>query len=278
MKKYIKNLLLAAALVFGMTSCESFLDTDIDGAVDVENGLNSVDRIEVALNGTYNALFSENFGGNYVVAIGDIAGDLVKSNFSTGHFTSIATYNIQDTDSYLASIWAEGYSIIDNASRIIKAGEAMLESTPDSEKPVLMVYIAEAHSLRALAYLYMTNIFALPYKVDNGTNNGESLGLVVVKDPIQPGQEVHRNTVAQTYTAIFEDLSRAISDFETVGDDRGFEFMNLAAAQALYARASLYVQDYDNAAKYAKLAVENSGTTVITDKNKYFSQYPESLL
>lgn len=275
MKKYIKSLFLAAAVVFGMTSCESFLDTDIDGAVDIEDGLTSVDRIEVALNGTYNALYSSSFGGNYVVAIGDIAGDLVKSNFSTGHFTSIATYNIQDTDSYLSSIWAEGYSIIDNASRIIKAGEALLESTPESEKPVLMTYLAEAHSLRALAYLYMSNIFALPYKVDNGTDNGETLGLVVVKEPVQPGQKVKRSTVAKTYEAIFEDLKRAIKDFETAGSDRGFEFMNLAATQALYARASLYVQDYDNAAKFAKLAIDNSGTSVTTDGVKYKTMYTE---
>ena len=275
MKKYIKSLLLAVAVVSGMTSCESFLDTDIDGSVDIENGLTSVDRIEVALNGTYNALSSHKFGGNYAVAIGDIAGDLVKSNFSTGHFSSIATYNIQDTDGYLADIWAEGYSIIDNASRIIIAGEKMLESTPDSEKPVLTTYIAEAHALRALAYLYLSNCFALPYKVDNGTDNSESLGLVVVKTPVQPGQEVHRSTVAQTYNAIFEDLNRAINDFEKAGSDRGFEFMNLAAAQALYARASLYVQDYDNAAKFAKLAVDNSGTSVITDGVKYKTQYTE---
>ena len=54
MRKQILKIFTVITLVGGTSSCgESFLETDYYKGVDVETGLNSVNNIKTALNGTY---------------------------------------------------------------------------------------------------------------------------------------------------------------------------------------------------------------------------------
>ena len=51
---FAKALGVAAVAAMTMTSCgDSFLDTDIYDAVDMEGALDNANRVELALNGTY---------------------------------------------------------------------------------------------------------------------------------------------------------------------------------------------------------------------------------
>ena len=135
MRKQILKIFTVITLVGGTSSCgESFLETDYYKGVDVETGLNSVNNIKTALNGTYYQLFRQYFAGNYAINIGDIPTDIAYWNTLTGHFDDIYTYTFTDTDLYLEYIWDYGYKVVCNSVRIIQASKALYENSNDADK------------------------------------------------------------------------------------------------------------------------------------------------
>ncbi len=272
MKRYI-YILLSTIVLFTFTSCDGFFDTDNREGVDVTGGLTSTPNIRNAMNGTYYNLYYYSFGGNYAVTFGDIATDLTYFNFSTAHFSGIYSYNITEEDSYLQAIWQYGYKVADNATRIIEAYSEIYDSQVASDKVDLDIMVAEAYGLRALAYLYMSNIYCLPYKVEGGVNNGDQLGLVILDKPLGVNDKVSRSTIAQTFDAIISDLNTALTYFDKNTTNRGFKYITPAAVHALKARTYLYMEDYENALKEANTALTLQKGVIVTNADDYKAMY-----
>ncbi len=264
----MKNLYIkaVAALLLGgsMVSCgNDFLDSKMYDAIDTESGLENVSNIGYALNGTYYRLYQYYFAGNYAINIGDIASDIAYWNGETGHWTDIYQFTPKDTNNYLYNIWNYGYKVADNSARIIKAGNEMYESSSTDEKTELDIYLGEAYCLRAYAHFIMVNVFGHQYKV-NGQDFGSNPGIVIVDNPISPNDQVSRATVADTYTQIVSDLKNAISHFNAAGYDRGdVLYFNLAAAQGLLSRVSLFMENWQDAIDAADDAIATSGITTL---------------
>lgn len=264
MKKFISRLLICTALTGCLASCNNFFDTEYNEGIDVDNGLTSVDNIKYALNGTYYQLFRFYFAGNYSLTIGDMAGDMAYLNGSANHWTTINHYSVTADDSYLSSIWEYGYKVVDNSARIIKAGKELESTTADSDKAALKQYLAEAYGLRGYAMLAMTNIFGKQIKVNETTDNSDAPGIVIIDEPIQAFEEVSRSTVGACYKAILEDFNNALTCYKESGTD-GREtnsYLSVAAIEGLMARTYLYLEDFENAAKYAQYALEHSNKKV----------------
>ncbi len=273
-KLYIKAI---GALLLGgsMVSCgNDFLDTKMYDSIDSESGLVNVDNIGYALNGVYYRLYQYYFAGNYAVNIGDIASDITYWNGETGHFNNIYQFQPRSTDTYLYYIWNYGYKVADNSARIIKAGNELYADATEDDKEYLDVYLGEAYALRAYAHFILVNVYAHQYKV-NGQDFGDKPGIVIVDEPIPASSQVSRSTVAQTYAQIVSDLKNSISHFTAVGGDRGdVLYFNLAAAQGLLSRVSLYMEDYQGAIDAAEEAIAVSGITTLTyDAAKYKALY-----
>ncbi len=260
-KLYIKAI---GALLLGgsMVSCgDDFLDTKMYDSIDMENGLINTDNIGYALNGTYYRLYYYYFAGNYAVNIGDIASDLSYWNGETGHFNDIYQFRPKSTDIYLRRIWEYGYKVADNSARIIKAGNELYASAAEDEKADLDLYLAEAYSLRAYAHFVLVNIYGHQYKV-NGQDFGNTPGIVLIDEPVPANTQVSRSTVAKTYTLIVSDLNNAISHFKAAGGDReDVLYFNMAAANGLLSRVSLYMENYQGAIDAADNALDISGIT-----------------
>lgn len=274
MKNIFIKALAGVMLTFSVTSCgDDFLETDIYNGIDLDTGLNSVENIGNALNGTYYRLFYYYFAGNYSTMIGDVASDLTYWNGATGHMNSLNQFTYLDTDNYLLSIWNYGYKVIDNSSRVIKACDELYESANASEKEELTLYKSEALSLRAYATLTLTNIFGHQIKVDGQDFSGE-LGVVVVNEPVQAYAQVARGTVGECYAQIVTDLNNAITGYDAVGDREDLFVFGKAAAYGLLARTYLYMENYDGARQAASSAIALSGINTLTyDAKDYKALY-----
>lgn len=268
MKRVINKIVFSLALVSVLTSCgKDFLNTDYNEGVDLEDALTTVPKVETAVTGAYYNLINYRFAGRDVIAMGDIASDLSNHNYATNHFTNIFNYNISETNIYLKEIWEYGYKAVSLSARIIEAGEKLLPTVSPVEKYTLNHSMAQAHGIRALAYHYMVNIFALPYKVDdttnittnNGINNGMQLGLPLVDKPIPAFSKVSRSTIEKTYQAINSDIDAAIRYFEGL-DPKSYApeaaYINTASMYAFRARVALAEQKYEDAIVAAKKAQE----------------------
>ena len=271
-KLYIKAI---GALLLGgsMVGCgDSFLDTDIYNGIDIDSGLNSVTNIGYALNGTYYRLFYYYFAGNYATSFGDIASDLSYWNHETNHFSDIYTFAPTSTDLYLEDIWDYGYKVVDNSSRIIKAGTEM--TVEESEEAELDMYLAEAYALRAYGHFVLVNIFGHQVKVD-GQDFSSKPGIVLVDQPITPSDKVSRATVGETYTSIIKDLKLAIEYFDKAGQSKGTPlYFNPAAVWGLLSRVYLYMEDYQNSIDAAQKALTIGGvSTLATTDASYKALY-----
>ena len=275
MKKYIAKAFMLLILGTGFISCgDSFLETDYYSGIDTDDALTSVSKISTALNGTYYNLYYYAFAGNYATSIGDIPTDISYWNGKTGHFDDIYTFTVVDTDTYLNGIWEYGYKVADNAARIIDAVPALYETATSEEKAELDLYMAEAYALRGYAQLVLANVFSHQVKV-NGTDFSSEPGIVVIDKPIAAFEEVSRATVGQSYEAILNDLTNAISHFEAAGGDRGeLQYLGQAATYGLLARANLYLENWDAAMQNAQKALDVAGISTLTyGKDAYKALY-----
>ena len=260
MKNIILKSVIGLACVAGMSSCgNSWLETKYYGGVEADGALTSPTVIEYALNGVYYQLERYYFAGNYSTTLGDIASDIVYWQGNNNHQNDLYQFTYQDTSNTLYYVWNYGYKVVDNAARVIEACEALMPEATADDQEYLMIMEAEARCLRAYANLTMVNIFAKQAMVA-GSSNLNTPGLVLVETPVEAFSQVERATVGQTYDFIFKDLQEAVSLFNSLGYDRGdVNFMNLAAAYALEARAYTYLENWSAAASAAQNAIEISG-------------------
>ena len=276
MKKNILKVFAMMTFGLGISSCgENFLETDYYKGIEAEGGLSTVNNISTALNGTYYNLFYYTFAGNYAINIGDIPTDISYWNSKTNHFNNIYTYTVVDTDTYLNDIWEYGYKVADNATRVINGAQELYDGCTAEEKAQLDQIMAEAYGLRGYAELMLVNIYAHQVKV-NGTDFSSQPGIVVIdQKPIEALAEVTRSTVGESYTAILSDLNNAGTHFDAAGGDRGsILYFNKAAVYGLLARTNLYLENWNDAKKYAQMALDEKDITTLTyDAKAYAALY-----
>lgn len=275
MKKFIIKTGFAFISALTLTACgNSFLDTPMYDAVDINDGLKDVTTVGYALNGTYSYLLQYQSAGNYSSLLGDYASDIVYNTMGMGsHGTEIYNYNYTDNYSTLRYIWSYDYKVIDEAARVIQACTRLIPSATPSELAELQMYEAEARALRAYAMLMLTNTFGHQVMVA-GQDYSDQLGVVIVDTPVAAYENVTRSTVGQCYEQILEDLNMALDLFEEGGYRKNMYYLSPQAVYGLLARTYTYLEDWTNAINAAQKAIQLSGITTLTyDAEDYKALY-----
>ena len=278
MKNTAYRILIALLLGIGFTAC-SLEPEYYQGKESSEAILTTVDA-QTALNGVYYRLGGYPFGGRDVIALGDVATDIIDNMNRTMHMLTIWRYNITATDAYLEEIWEYGYKVVDNASRLIDACNKLYPTANESDQATFEEILAQAYGLRALAQLYLVNIYALPYKVNGTTDNGSTPGIVATGTVINPGDKVSRNSVAGTYEQINADIEQALTHYNNIGGSSVDQYyMNQAAIYALKARVALYEEDFEAAIEAAQNAIDLRGGSIITTSvNEYNAMFTSTTI
>ena len=274
MKNIFAKALGAAAVAMTMTSCgDSFLDTDIYDAVDMEGALDNANRVELALNGTYYRFSQYYFAGNFATVTPDIASDITYWNGSNSHQNAMYQFNYLDTEYSMLYIWAYGYKVVDNAARIIQACDQQIPSATGDDKETLIRAKSEAHALRAYAMSVMINVFGHQVKV-NGQDYSSSTGVVVVNDPVVAGTQVSRSSVGDCYAQILSDLNTAVAGFNEVGDRRSLFAFGKASALVLWpAYEALYAGNNTNTESFLALALDEKTNWSANSCGTLFTTY-----
>lgn len=132
------------------------------------------------------------------------------------------------------NMWRHLYNDVLVANYILeRSGDIVDKETMQSRKNYLD---AEAHFLRARAYLELVNIYATPY---DAATAGKTLGV-----PLREGTGItnnyNRNTIAEVYQQIEDDLNSAIALFENSKEVKSLWHPNKKAALLLLTRVHLY--------------------------------------
>lgn len=157
------------------------------------------------------------------------------------------THNDESVD------WLRLYNHISTLNVILSEAEAMVPQTK-SEKEKWNRVVAEASFLRAAYYFWLVNLYAEPYSQANSFKPGVPLKL----EQHIIDKKYKRATIKAVYDTILDDLKKAES---LMPDEHKHSKYRISKA-GLYlfmSRVYLYMQEWSDAAKYAKKCIQHGG-------------------
>jgi starch-binding outer membrane protein, SusD/RagB family len=247
--KHYRHLFSILFLLFCITaSCKKdFLDVQDDSVAIRQQYVVDLKTTEEYLNGIY-----INLAQNLYQAFGTIYPDLVADNIkpTTGGTSLIPHYNWaqikEQATGYgtnsMNGIWQYGYQIIRSCSFVLEKAEEFQDLNPEKAADLK----AQAYGIRALAHFLIVNVYAQPY---NYSSDGSHQGVPYVTTSDWT-ETVTRNTVAEVYNNIINDVNNALPLFNS--STVNLMLMNKNAAKALLARTYLFKGDYLKAKDWAR--------------------------
>lgn len=247
MNKYIyKTLILSALALPVLTSCE--LDQVPDNSLPTEETWQKVSDAENYYVGL-KALLRGNTGGSQFV-VPEVQSDLFNARAGAALLNQTHSWSFTSGAFDGDGIWAGSYNMISNANNVINnIGNIKVEAGSDDEATLRMIkgtaYFTRAYSYSVLVPRYCENYDA--------AKAGEQLGLPLVYT-VNVAEKPSRSSLADTYKQIKADIDSArvlLADANL-----GIDAPNIDAVNALDARVSLYMNDYDNAIAKAKEIID----------------------
>lgn len=272
--KVIKNILYTVLVGGAMTlaSCNDYLDKLPDNRVELQ----TPDQLLLALVDGYST-------GNYAKYC-ELSGDNIIDNNSpsdTGVRYNLEAYDVIDDEMFAwedaksdidtdspSSIWEGAYHSIAVANHVLakieewrKEGREFTET--DEEK--LAAAEAEAYLIRAYNHFVLVNVFAMPY----GKTSETDLGVPYATKPeTEVLVQYERETVADNYRHIEEDLLKGLPNINDSYYDQPKYHFNKRAANAFAARFYLFKREYDKVVDYADAVLgttESSASALMRD-------------
>lgn len=259
--KKIKYIALGAFVALLSGCGNDWLDLQSSTAIETEGSLTELRDFEFVLNGAYSSMQSSSYYGANMVCYGDLTGDDMKSYKSSSTNVSYYTFKYNKTNGP-SGFWGMYYGIVKNLNILLRDIEKIdlvpdrEITTPKLEKLTEQVYHddlkGEALAIRALLLFDMTRLYGYPYLKDNGT----SLAVPII-DKVMEDKNIKpfRNTTAQCYKAITDDLIEAVKLLRPVKKEGK---INKWAAMTLLSRAYLYMGNNSEAYNVAAEAIKGA--------------------
>lgn len=239
---------LLALCIFSVSCRKEFLELEPYSDVPVDIAISNEADMSAALNGTYATLRSTNLFGRTIPLFADLVADNVYiSAINSNRYLDFFQVNYTVANGNASAIWRAAYTAILRANNIINSE---LANTGKVEE-----YRSEARAIRALMYFELVKHFAKPYQIDP---SGLGVPIVLTYDiKLKPT----RNTIAEVYAQIEDDLTQAIAH---LGDDNSSGFFTSYAAKALLARMHLYKGEWADALATSQDIINNSGYSLLS--------------
>lgn len=223
-------------------------------------------RVLQQINGIYDALKSGQLLGGRAMVYGDIRADNFL-NETTNGVTGLETWRhtVVSSTNEVNNMWSAAYTAISRANLFLAGIDANASKyvapifPADFATVTVPRYKAEARFCRAVAYLYLVQLYARPY-ADGG---GSKLGLPLRLQPETSSEnnDLARSTVAEVYTQILDDLTYAEQNLPASYSGSTAAYLNVTRAHVNSAIA-MKTRVYLNMGQYAN---------VITEANKIVS-------
>ena len=151
------------------------------------------------------------------------------------------------------NIYQSYYEVILGANAVID----YLPNVTDTQDNINKVK-AQAYALRGFYYFNLVNIFGAPYNSSDTTSLGVPLKL---QSGIEPSDDyLKRKTVAEVYAQILSDLHTAEATYLELPESEQWSDnfrTSLPMVQLMLSRTYLYMENWEEAARYAKLVMDD---------------------
>ena len=261
--KYVS--IIAGVALMALSSCNDYLDKTPDTRVYLQN----VEQLR--------KLLVDGYMGNDYAAVCELASDNMVDNTApdnSGNRYNLSAYSLSDNQIFAwedvtmdsgedtpYTIWSSCYASIGVANAVLEKVEEFEAdgATPEGplteqDKRKLTAVRAEALLIRAYHHFILANVFCMPYAGPELGKNQQGLPYMTYPETdVSPQYE--RGNLADFYAHIQKDLEEALPIVTDQFHEVPRYHFNRAAANAFAARFYLWIRDYENAKKYADIAL-----------------------
>ena len=251
------------------SSCSNFLEVEEKGKTTIPSFLSDPDGLNAGLIGAYNKMYA--YYDTEFTKYPDAAGNMLSMKYISSGADMLNQYNftsdaLQETGA-VGYIWRKILEALANVNNVIQYQPKVLAAYPNAEEECRRI-LGEALFLRALCHFDLCRVYAQPY---NYTSDASHLGVPILLKAPGPDDNVSRASVKKVYMQILEDLRQASECFQRVKSN-GVYFASSQSVDALYSRVYLYMEDWSNSLKYAKLAI---GTNQLAQGTNFLNMYQD---
>lgn len=253
MKNIVLKIIYLNLVVVSLFSCQKkVLDLQSYNSFSDETAFSTPQRVELAMNGVYDAAQSGFYAGGAVrgypfgaanIEQGDMRGEDMLNQALFYQVTYEAAYSPSSANN--SFMFQTLYNMINKANLVIE-GVALASGKNIISAAQATQYEAECRFLRAMAHHELLIHFARPF----ADGNGNKLGVVYRETGINSEAEVDaarllsRQSVAENYAKILADLDFAEANLPATASLKTYR-VSKAAAIALKMRVKLHKGDWD---------------------------------
>ncbi len=260
------------------TSC---LEKYPDDAILADKAINSLEELDQAAIGLYDAFKSGALYSGYLTLLPDIQCDLAYAvNGYTNTYGNIWRWDILATNSEITAVYAALYEVIARANFLLEYAPRVEPTlTTDEDVASYEQICGEAYFARALAYSELVRLFCKSYESSESAAMERGVVLVTKYNTDEP---MVRSSLADSYDRIIKDLDMAaelmdIDETSLSGNIYNAVYFNEYTVYALRSRVALYMKDYETAIDYASRVIDSnlyrlsSTTEAISGNTSHFT-------
>ena len=273
---------LAMTLVTGtLTGCMDEIEVtqvategQVSGSTTATEAL--VQAMPASFNSVDNGLLNTNnwhgaFGyGSQMYQRDLMTGDLALVGDYSSHFNSFSrNQNLGEDYIFAGYVWSYYYGFILTANNVISGVD------PETATSAQLGYLGAGYAFRAFCYLDLARMLEfLPNDIfPDGKNSDGNVVTNLTVPIVEAGmsEEDARNnpraTRQEMYDFILGDLDKAEEYIVNIQSTNGKTLPDLACVYGLKARLYMWVEDYANAEKYARLAINTATVSPMTEND-----------
>ena len=257
MKTYIKQWLCVGVVGALLTACANRLNVEPTQSIEQSQALNTEQDVQITLIGTYDGLSDVNLYGGGIQYIGDLLGDNRDVVFGGTYATldEIWRKTVTTSNTVTRDFWLDGYNAINRTNNVLSALDKVSTANRDNIE-------GQARFIRGALYFELVKAFGKSWNDGTPASNPGVPLILTPTTVITDADNRARNTVAEVYAQVLDDLTKAESLLpatQSYGSANGNGFATKGAAAAILARVYLQQQNF-TAARDAANRVITSGT------------------
>lgn len=254
--KYIQFYILVL-LSFTWVSCDDFLTEMPETAVVEGEAMTDIKSAEEIVIGVYSCFKNSSLYSGDLVQATEIQTDLLYAAVGySNQFGKFFRWEVNSNEGTLLSVYAGLYEIIARCNFFMDNAELVRNKlTTENDKKLMNKYETDIRFMRALAYSDLARTFCVAYEPNTASKDLGVPLYIHYREGNESSVKKPRASLEETYNQILSDLDIAESLVERIGNDA--MYVTEGAINALKARVYLYMQNWDEAIKYATKVIDS---------------------
>ncbi len=252
MKKILFSL-CSLAMIF-VSACN--LDLTPTSSISTSEALRSMDDAQKLRRDIYITMRSSLTSGAPVYLL-ELMADSFHGSITYGNRNGeYYKWEMRSTFGNVESLWESAYYLVMLANFLEEGIPALKETATTAEQAQYDVILGECAFAKAYSMFKLTQLFCKNYSTATATDFGLMLSDKTFTTPSQQATYPGRSTLAETYTYIETNLSKAETLLAGVAGAEGSIYITIDAVKALEARVALTKGEYGKAAGLAAALVD----------------------